>query len=144
MGDAILRLAFWCEDLSPHIYGSETKRMNGKSSELLGIARFRIHVGRLDEFKRLSAQCMDIAREKDTGTLQYDIYINEENSEAIVVEKYRDSAALLEHLANNSEVAQKISLTGSVEGELLGDASPELKVMLSDSPIGLFTPFLSL
>lgn len=118
--------------------------MNGKSSELLGIARFRIHKGRLEEFKRLSAQCMDIAWEKDTGTLQYDIYINEERSEAVVVERYKDSAALLEHLANNSEVAQRIFLTGSVEGELLGDSSPELKAMLSGSPVGLFTRFLSM
>jgi hypothetical protein len=39
-------------------------------SELLGIARFKIHEGKLEEFKRLSAQCMGIVRTKDTGTLQ--------------------------------------------------------------------------
>jgi quinol monooxygenase YgiN len=118
--------------------------MNKKSSELLGIARFKIHEGKLEEFKRLSTDAMEIARTKDTGTLQYDIYINEEKSEAIVVERYKDSAALMEHLANNSHVAQKIFLTGSVEGELLGEPSAELKAMLTGSPVGLFTHFLSL
>ena len=118
--------------------------MNKKSSELLGIARFKIHKGNLEEFKRLSTQAMEIARTKDTGTLQYDIYINEEKSEAVVVERYKDSAALLEHLANNSHVAKQIFLTGSVEGELLGEPSPELKAMLAGSPVGLFTHFLSL
>ena len=42
-------------------------------SELLGIARFKIHEGKIDEYKRLSAQAMEIVRTKDTGTLQYAI-----------------------------------------------------------------------
>lgn len=115
-----------------------------KSSELLGIARFKIHEGKLEEFKRLSAECMKIARTKDTGTLQYDIYINEEKSEAVVVERYTDSAALIEHLAHNAHVAKEIFLTGSVSGELLGEPSPELRANLANSPVGLFTHFLSL
>jgi len=114
------------------------------ASELLGIARFKIHKGQLEKFKRLSARCMEIARTKDTGTLQYDIYINEEKSEAIVIERYKDSTALMEHLANNSDVAKEIFLTGSVSGELLGEPSAELKAKLAGSPVGLFTPLLSL
>jgi hypothetical protein len=39
-------------------------------SELVGIARFKFHEGNVDEFKRLSAQAMEIVRTKDTGTLQ--------------------------------------------------------------------------
>jgi hypothetical protein len=35
-------------------------------SELTGIARFKIHEGKLDEFKRLSARAMEIVRTKDT------------------------------------------------------------------------------
>lgn len=54
-----------------------------KSSELTGIARFKIHEGKLEEFKRLSAEAMEIARTKDTGTLQYDIYFNDETSPSI-------------------------------------------------------------
>jgi hypothetical protein len=42
-------------------------------SELQGIARFKFHEGKLDEFKRLSARAMEIARTRDTGTLQYEI-----------------------------------------------------------------------
>jgi hypothetical protein len=39
-------------------------------SELQGIGRFKFHEGKLEEFKRLAAQAMEIARAKDTGTLQ--------------------------------------------------------------------------
>ena len=58
-------------------------------SELWGIARFKFHEGKLEEFKRLSAQAMEIVRTKDTGTLQYDIYFNDDQSECIVLERYR-------------------------------------------------------
>jgi quinol monooxygenase YgiN len=39
-------------------------------------------------------------RTKDTGTLQYDIYFNDDQSECIVLERFRDSEALIEHAAN--------------------------------------------
>ena len=66
-------------------------------SEVEGIAQFKFHEGKLEEFKRLSARAMDIARTKDTGTLQYEIYFNDDQSECIVLGRYRDSEALIEH-----------------------------------------------
>ena len=68
--------------------------------ELLGIARFRFHEGKLDEYKRLSAEAMEIVRTKEPGTLQYDTYFNDDQSECIVIEGYRDSEAAMEHAAN--------------------------------------------
>ena len=113
-------------------------------SEIHGIARFKLHEGKLEEFKRLSAQCMEIVRTKDTGTLQYDIYLNEDQSECIVHEAYRDSAALMEHFENLGDLMQAILETGSVSGELLGDPSAELRANLAGSPVRLYTPYLSL
>jgi quinol monooxygenase YgiN len=113
-------------------------------SELHGIARFKFHKGKLEEFKRLSAQCMEIVRIKDTGTLQYDIYFNDDQSEAIVYERYRDSEALIEHTAHLGDVGEAILATGSVSGELLGEPSAELRAALAGSPVRLFTPFLSM
>jgi len=116
----------------------------GAVSELLGIARFKFHEGKLEEFKRLSAQCMEIVRAKDTGTLQYEIYFNGDQSECLVLERYRDSQALIEHFANLGEIGEAILATGSVSGELLGEPSEELRAELADSPVRLFTPFLSM
>lgn len=113
-------------------------------SELHGIARFKLHEGKIEEFKRLSAQCMEIVRAKETGTLQYDIYISEDQSECIVHEAYQDSAALIEHLANLGDLMQAILATGSVSGELLGDPSPELRAKMAGGEVRLFTPFLSM
>jgi quinol monooxygenase YgiN len=99
----------------------------GAVSELLGIARFKFHEGKVEEFKRLSAQAMEIVKTKDTGTLQYDIYFNDDQSECIVLERYRDSEALIEHAANLGDLFAAVLATVSVvQGELLGEASEEL------------------
>ena len=114
------------------------------ASELQGIARFMIHEGKLEEFKRLSAQCLEIVRTKDTGTLQYEIYFNDDQSECIVLERYRDSEALIEHAAHIGDLMEAIVATGSVSGELLGELSPELRAKMADSEVRLFTPYQSM
>ena len=115
-------------------------------SELVGIARFKFHEGNVDEFKRLSAQAMEIVRTKDTGTLQYDIYFNDDQSECIVIERYRDSEAAIEHAANLADVSAAVLATVSVvHGELLGEPSAELRAKLADSEVPqLFTPYESM
>jgi hypothetical protein len=87
---------------------------------------------------------MDVVRAKDTGTLQYQIYFNDDQSECIVLERYRDSEALIEHATHLGDLTEAILATGSVSGEILGEPSAELKASLADSPIRLFTPFLSM
>ena len=83
-------------------------------NELQGIARFKFDEGKLEEFKRLSAQCMQIVRTKDTGTLQYEMYFNDDQSECIVLERYKDSEALIQHAANVGDLMEAILATGSV------------------------------
>ena len=115
-------------------------------SELLGIARFKFHDGKLEEFKRLSAQAMEIVRTKDSGTLQYDTYFNNDQSECIVIERYRDSEAAIEHAANLADVSAAVLATVSVvHGELLGEPSEELRANLADMDVPeLFTPYESM
>jgi quinol monooxygenase YgiN len=113
-------------------------------SELQGIARITFHEGKLEEFKRLTAQCMEIVRTKDTGTLQYDIYFNDDQSECIIHERYRDSEALIEHAAHLGDIREAIAATGSLSGALLGVPNAELRAMLADSEVRLFTPYQSM
>jgi quinol monooxygenase YgiN len=111
----------------------------------MGIARFAFHEGKVEDFKRLSERCMEIVRTRDTGTLGYDIYFNDDESEAIVIERYRDSEALIEHLAHiGDDLMTAMMTTASVQGETLGEPSAQLKTMMAETPVRLFTPFLSL
>ena len=114
-------------------------------NELLGIARFKFHEGKLEEYKRLSAKAMEIVRTKDTGTLQYDTYFNDDQSECMVIERYRDSEAAIEHAANLGHLFPAVLATVSVvHGELLGEPSTELRAKLAGSEVPvLFTPYRS-
>jgi quinol monooxygenase YgiN len=114
-------------------------------SELLGIARFKFHKGKREEYLRLSDQAMDIVRTKDPGTLGYDLYLNGDQSECMVIERYRDSEAAIEHAANLGDLFEPVLATVSVvHGELLGEPSAELRANLAGSEVPvLFTPYRS-
>ena len=70
-------------------------------SELLGIARFKFHEGKREEYMRLSDQAAELVRANEPGTLQYDIYLDDDQSECMVIERYRDSEAAMQHAANS-------------------------------------------
>jgi len=118
--------------------------VNSDPVELQGVARFKFREGELEKFERLSAQCMEIVRAKDTGTLQYEMFFNDDRSECVVLERYRDSEALIEHAEHLGDLGQAILRTGWVSGELLGDPTAELKAKLRGGKVRLFAPFLSL
>ena len=129
--------------LSPLPKAATTAARRGGTpmGELQGIARIRFHEGMVDEFKRLTAQCMEIARTQDTGTLQYEVYLNRDESECVVLERYRDSEALIEHAAHIGALTESIAATGAVSGALLGEPSQELRRIMADGSVGLFDLF---
>lgn len=110
-------------------------------SELQCVARLKIHDGKLDEFKRLAAQCAELVRTKDTGTLQYELYLNSDNTECLVFERYRDSQALLDHQKNLADTLAAIHQTCSGFAEVCGTASPELIEQLTGLPVQIYKPF---
>jgi hypothetical protein len=88
---------------------------------------------------------MKIVRAKDTGTLQYDTFFNADETECIVLERFTDADALVQHGENLAHLMDAIIATGSVSGELLGDLSPELRSRFADDgPVQLFTPWLEM
>jgi quinol monooxygenase YgiN len=115
-------------------------------SELLGIARFKFHEGKREKYLRLSDQAMEIVRTKDSATLRYDLYLNGDQSECMVIERYRDSEAAIEHAANLGHMFAAVLATVSVvHGELLGEPSAELRAKLAGSEVPvLFTPYRSM
>ena len=63
-----------------------------------------------------------------------------DQSECIVLERYKDSEALIQHAANVGGLIEAILATGSVSGELLGEPSADLQAQLAGGPVRLFTP----
>ena len=123
-----------------------TRRVRGGPAvtELQGIARFKFHEGKLEEFKRLSARAMEIARTQDTGTLRYEIYFMLDQSDGLLLERYTSYEALIEHGAPLGELADSILATVPWPSACLALPSAELRALLAGSPVQLFTPYLSL
>ena len=63
-------------------------------------ARMKIREGKLEGFKRQAAVCISHVKEKDPGTLQYDWFLNSDNTEWEIRETYESSEALLAHRNN--------------------------------------------
>lgn len=89
-------------------------------------ARFKIHDGKLEEFKDMSVQCLTAVKEKDKHTLQYDWFINKEETECVVRERYEDSNAIFEHLGSLGDLFGKILQVSDFSLEIYGDPSQEL------------------
>ena len=113
--------------------------------ELQGIVRFRFHADQVEEFKRLSAECLEVVKAKDDGTLQYDTFFNEDQTECIVLERFRDLDSLLQHSANiGNELMEAIVATGECHGELLGAVPTDVRADLAGGPVQVFLPYTAL
>ena len=106
-------------------------------------ARGAIHEGKLEEFKLLAAQCMRTVREQDSGTLQYDWFLNKAQTECVVRETYRDSEAVLEHIANLGTTLGAILKLGDWTFEVFGSPSPALVEASAGLSPKIYSPFQS-
>ncbi|MBX5154074.1 hypothetical protein HJB78_24345 [Rhizobium lentis] len=104
----------------------------------------KIHPGKLDEFKRIAADSIRVAREKDTGTIRYDIFLNDNETEAVVYEEFANPAARLEHLANlGGNVAGMLAIV-DMQAEVWSHSDPELRASTEGYDVKFFKPFLRL
>jgi quinol monooxygenase YgiN len=110
--------------------------------EIKGIARARIRPGKLAEYKRLCAEAMEIVRTRDTGTLQYEIFFNADETEAITFERYRDADSAIAHFDHIGHLMEPLLATATLTGEVL--ATPNDKLQLGDGEPKLFVPWMAL
>lgn len=89
-------------------------------------ATFSIHPGRQDDFLELADECIQIVEQEDSGTLQYDWFLNEAGDACVVRETYADSDAVLEHIAHVGEKLGALLEVADIELEVFGDPSAEL------------------
>lgn len=113
-------------------------------TEIQGIARIKIHDGKLEAFKRVARQCMDVVRTKDTGTLQYELYLNEDETECVVLERYADSESMIQHTTNIGDLMQEMLSASTITGEVCGAVTPAIVRALAGTPVRLFRPYQAL
>lgn len=90
-------------------------------------ARLKINPGKMEEFKKVANSCVEMVKQKDKGTIQYDWFYNQSKSECIVRERYVDSDAVLEHMANVGELLGGLVALSTISLDLYGNPSENLK-----------------
>ena len=120
----------------------EVKR--DRTKELQFTARFKIHDGKLDDFRTLAAECLRMVQEKDKGTIQYEWFFNKDQTECVVLERYQDSDAVLQHSTNLHEPLGALSSVSDLSGEVYGSPSPELLKAAEGMDIVIYTYFQGL
>jgi quinol monooxygenase YgiN len=104
-------------------------------------SRLTIHEGKLDEFKACALECMRLVRERDTGTLQYDWFFNDDQTECVVREAFRDSNSALEHIANVGPALGALLGVSDMALEVYGSPSVELMSSIAGLAPTLYAPF---
>jgi quinol monooxygenase YgiN len=69
----------------------------GALGQLQVIARVKVRPGQLEGFKTQAAEIFRLARDKDTQTLRYDWFLNQDETECEVHEAYLSEEGLIEH-----------------------------------------------
>jgi len=76
----------------------------GAVNHLQVIARVKVRPGQLEGFQTRAAEILRLAQEKDTQTLRYDWFINQDESDCEVHEAYLSEQGLIEHNQHVIEV----------------------------------------
>ena len=84
--------------------------------------------GMIEGFKNQAAKCISEAKQKDTGTLQYDRFIDSDNTECEIRETYENSDALLAHVEHLREPLRILFEQFATDHSIViyGDPSPQL------------------
>lgn len=96
-------------------------------------AKMTVRPGKLEGFKRQAAEIIRQTKEKDTKTLRYDWFLNQDQTACEVRELYENSEGLIEHRMHVGEAINKL-FAEFADGHavtIYGDPSPQLVAMAS-------------
>ena len=101
----------------------------------------RIDPDRIGNFKQIAGKMLDITR-GDPGNLQYDWFLNEDETRCTLRETYVDSQALLDHLPLINDLLSELTeLAGGIEAEVFGNVSPDLRAIVEASGVARISRF---
>jgi len=106
------------------------------------VVRIKIRAGQLEGFKAQAAEILRIVRERDTKTLRYDWFINEDALECEIHESYVNEQGVLEHGQHIAEARERMFKEYAYDHQmsLFGDVSEQLKQLFKQRgmSVGLF------
>jgi quinol monooxygenase YgiN len=110
-------------------------------------AEFIIKDGKIDEFKRLIRDMSRMVEANEPDTIDYEFYLNSDETKCIVHETYANSEAAFVHATSNASqtILPKVFSVASISGfDVYGNPSKKLqRIMININPqiYNLFTGF---
>jgi quinol monooxygenase YgiN len=71
-------------------------------------SEFAIAPGKIDEFKKIAQELIDVVEEKEPKTLRYQWYFNMDQSKCYLVEEYPNAAAVRIHILHAGLFVRKM------------------------------------
>ena len=71
-------------------------------------AKFAIHDGKAEEFKSLARECSEIVNRDEPGTLFYEWFLNEAETECVALDCYVNLDAVMKHVQNIGPTMREI------------------------------------
>lgn len=92
-------------------------------------AKFKIHEGKVEDFKKIVGECVIKVKENEQGkgALQYDWFFSPDQTECVVREAYIDSNAVMTHMGNVGELLGQLFSISEFNLEVYGNPSEELQ-----------------
>ncbi len=71
-------------------------------------AKFKVHPGKLDEFKALAREACRIVKEREPGTILYEWFFNPDETECVAIDGYVDLDAVMAHVQNIAPIMRQL------------------------------------
>jgi quinol monooxygenase YgiN len=95
------------------------------SAPFIFITTHKINPGQLGEFRRLSREFEEFVRANEPDLLAYYAYLDEDTSEASLVQIHRNASSADHHMEIAAEkIAQGLAVTTTVRAEVYGNPGP--------------------
>ncbi|MBD9388592.1 alkene reductase [Agrobacterium sp. AGB01] len=106
------------------------------------MVRLKIHPGKTPEFKMIAEETIRLAREKDIGTIRYDIFFNDDETEAVVYEEFINPAARIKHLENLGENVADMLAIVDMQAEVWSHSDLGLRASVEGYDVSFFKPYI--
>jgi quinol monooxygenase YgiN len=117
----------------------------GEMDELWMRSVATIYEGKIEDFKKLAEEMLSTIRAKDSGTLNFAIFLDEPTRVVVFLEEYASSAGWLEHRTNFGPLLPRVpEVCKFTQVEVYGDPTPEARATLAEAgPTMSYYPALS-
>ena len=104
----------------------------GEDNQVCLHTEFTITPGKVDEFKAIFQELLEVVKEKEPNTLRYQCYFNTDQTKSYVVEEYQNTEALRVHTLHVALTIRKLLKISKVtKATVLGELNPVAREALS-------------